>query len=158
MQNIIPALLTLHIFGVTLWMGGAVVQYLFLTYSPAGGDTGKLQLRMQLTRRVYSMMIWHGMALIVISGVTIVFLFGLEWLRPRGFIHFKITLAALIILITYLGWRKFNIIRRLSETENPDAGQQQHLSETLHQWKIYIILELTGLACVVILGVFKFGF
>ncbi len=158
MQSIIPALLTLHIFGVVFWMGGTLVQYIFLLQGYTGGNRDQLRYSVKLTQKIYTLMIWHGMALVVLSGLTLLLLFGLEWLRPRGFVHFKIVIAMILVIITVIGRKKFAFIRKLAERENPDPEDEVRLNEVLKTWRILIITGLTGLGCVVVLGIFKFGF
>jgi uncharacterized membrane protein len=158
MQNIIPALLTLHIFGVVLWLGGTIVQYLFLSDCLTGKDNHHAKLCVIFAQRIYKFMIWYGMAFIVLSGITIIWMFGIEWLRPRVFIHIKITIALVLIILSFISWKKFNIIRILTEKEMSDPGDEQRLNNAIRVWRIFIILSMIGLGCIILLGIYKFGF
>jgi uncharacterized membrane protein len=158
MQNIIPALLTLHIFGVVLWMGGTIVQYLFLSDHLTDQNKNHVRLTLFLTHRIYQFMIWYGVAMIALSGITIIFMFGIEWLRPRVFIHIKITFAIVFIVLTYLSWKKFTAIKIISEQELSDPNDEQRLHTAIQGWRKIIIINLIGMGCIVLLGIYKFGF
>ncbi len=156
MENIIPALLTLHIYGIILWVGGMVTQYLF--FGSLKSENGVDRLMIELIRKTYCYMIWPGIALILASGLAVMMMFGMEWFSPRGFIHIKIFVAIILIILTHLGWSKLKIINRISIKSENESDDNILLDQSLRKWKNIMIFTLIGMGCIILLGVYKFGF
>lgn len=148
-----PAFLVLHIFGVILWAGGSIVQYIFFTDIPEDCNPNEQSFFIDLIRKVTRVMALTGTGVVWLSGLTMIFIQGAEWLTAHGFIHIKISLGLIAAVLTLMAFYAIRKTAALCSAESPDPTAVMPL---MKRWKTLLTILLITLGTAVLVAVFRF--
>ena len=91
-------LLSFHIIGIVLWLGGLIVLSRFLSiFTEAGGGNEKSK---SLSLKIFYGWVVGGFVIAVFSGLAQIYQGGISYYFSQGWFHTKITLVVLPIIVT----------------------------------------------------------
>ncbi|MBL7960139.1 DUF2214 family protein [bacterium] len=158
MEVLIPGVLILHIFSMLMWFGSILIQYVFLSDIMDGHTADNTKLwSMDLIGRMNKTILNIGLILAIVTGVSLIFIHGAEWFRPRTHVHIKITLGLIAAGLSHMAMAKFRKANELVRKENPTAADLTRFAGLMGSWKLFTTITLVVLATIVITAVFKFG-
>lgn len=157
METLVPAFLVLHIFGMLLWFGTLLVQYVFLSEMLASDNIGTIRYSMDLIHRTNRTFVNVGLAISILTGALIIAAHGMEWFRPRMFIHLKITLGLVAAGLSHIGMARIRKMIPVIHAELLTDVAKQQFRQAISTWRTTLTATVAILATMVILAIFKFG-
>lgn len=158
MENIRPALMALHLFGFASWFAGALMQYLFLNDLKKNSAGEWLAVNLHLLKKSFHYMIWPGVILMVTSGTGMLVFYGWNWMSPRIYIFIKIGITVFLLLVVHLLWNQYNRLGSIGISSGETGNSGFSGDGIVHSMKNQSAMMLAGLAILVFIAVYRFGF
>ncbi|NUM80910.1 DUF2269 family protein [bacterium] len=158
MEYLMPALKVLHIFGLIMWMGAALIQYVYLS---AFLETDQLQSReyaLALARRINKTLLNAGWMVMFLSGLAMVYIYGMEWVKFRFYIQLKLILAVVAIGMSHAGMGQLKKAQAVYKKDNNGMDDEKLYQQLIGKWKLFSVITIVLQALIVILMTFRFGF
>ena len=156
MSILLPALLILHLAGLTLTAGTTVAEYITLkTFSALFDKDRERSLSLLDLLKKLSALLGIGIALLVLSGI------GLFLITKGVFIHqiwFRIKLALILTIILngfIVGGRQESKLKNSISQNNPE--QSGDTKAAILNLKLFFLAQIGLLFLIVILSIFKFS-
>ncbi|MCB0833114.1 MAG: hypothetical protein KDC45_06605, partial [Bacteroidetes bacterium] len=135
MENLIPGLLILHIFGMILWLGASLTQYIFLSDALLNPVSEVRRWSMELNQKINKTAVNMGLIISILTGVALIFVHGMDWFRPRLYVHFKISFGILAAGLAHMGMAK---LRKAGTLLDQVADFDAVAYETLvKKWRLF---------------------
>ncbi|MBX7152682.1 DUF2269 family protein [bacterium] len=158
MEYLMPALKVLHVFGLIMWMGAVVIQYVYLS---AFFESDQLQPReyaLALARRINKTLLNTGWILMFVSGIAMVYIYGMEWIRFRFYIQLKLVLAIVAIGMSHAALGQLKKAYAVYKKDGIGMDDEKTYQQLIGKWKIFSAITIALLALIIILMTFRFGF
>lgn len=157
METLVPAFLVLHLFGMLLWFGTLLVQYVFLSEMLGSDNIGTIRFSMDLIHRTNRTFVNVGLTISILTGALIIAAHGMEWFRPRMFIHLKITLGLVAAGLSHIGMARIRKMVQVIHSESLAEAARQQFGRAISTWRTMLTTTVAILATMIILAIFKFG-
>lgn len=160
MEVLIPGILILHIFSMLMWFGSVLIQYVFLSDIVEGNvpDAKKWSMELwDLIGRINRTLLNLGLILAIITGGSLIYIHGADWLRPKIYVHIKITLGVIAAGLSHMAMARYRKANVLIRKENQTAEDISRFADLTKNWKTLTMTTLVILAIIVITAIFKFG-
>lgn len=157
METLVPAFLVLHLFGMLLWFGALLIQYVFLSETLASDNLFSVRHSMDLIHRTNKTFVNVGLTLSILTGILIIVGHGMEWFRPRMFVHLKLTLGVVAAGLSHMGMAKIRKAVKLLQVDALADKEKEALVRAVAAWRRMIAIVVAILATMLILAIFKFG-
>lgn len=138
-MGLLGAVLSVHLFGMVMWIGGLFAALLALGAARAGDSIADRELQSKLARRAMRALAHPGAAIMVLTGVWMIFIYP-QWIK-EGWLHIKLTLVVVLIILDLI------ILKRLGQVR-----QREIAPGTARAWHGVIWILFIA---IVLLAVFK---
>ena len=134
-------LLTFHLLGVVLWMGGLLTFSRVLGYHAREAPSVRPRFTWLEGRLNYLVTI-PGAVLTIAFGLWLTSIYGMAWFRVAVWLHYKLGLVAAVIVIHVVLTKKQRQIARAA----PDAPMKRALYAALHGTLGLLLIAILALA------------
>lgn len=158
MEYLMPALKVLHVFGLIMWMGAVMIQYVYLSAFLESDQLQPREYALALVHRINKTLLNAGWIVMFISGLAMVYVYGIEWVKFRLYIQLKLMLAIVAIGMSHAALGPLKKAQAVYKKENNGMDDEKTYQQLIGKWKLFLSITLALLALIIILVTFRFGF
>jgi uncharacterized membrane protein len=157
METLVPAFLVLHVFGILLWFGSTLVQYVFLSEDLQSDNLSVLRWVTALIQKLNRQFSNVGLSVAIVTGVLIILAHGMEWFRPRIYVHLKMGFGVVAAGLTHMAMSRLRRAAILLNSEVVSDADRATFKVLARSWRSFAGATAALLILNLVLAIFKFG-